>query len=89
MDWEAITPEEAKTLKYSSRSGTESPYAKLLEAVEKGPVKVSVPPDSNLQSLKWALSRQIKKSGKKVVIATLADKTAVILSKEAAEPTKK
>ena len=89
MDWEAITPEEAKTLKYASTSGKESPYVKLLEAVENGPIKVNVPADSNLQSLKWALSRQIKKSGKKITISTLADKSGVVLRKEAADPPKK
>lgn len=89
MNWEVISNEEAKTLKYTSRTGKESPYVALLDAVEKGPVKVCVPEDGNLQSLKWALSRQIKKSGKKIVISTLADKSGVVLSKEAAEPAKK
>jgi len=89
MQWKPITAEEAKSLKFASRTGKESPYVALLEAVEKGPVRVDVPPDSTLQSLKWALSRQIKKSGKKIVVATLADKSGVVLSLEAGEPPKK
>lgn len=89
MQWKQITADEAKNLKFASRTGNESPYVALLEAVEKGPVRVDVPPDSSLQSLKWALSRQIKKSGKKVVVATLADRSGVVLSMAASEPAKK
>jgi hypothetical protein len=89
MNWKPLSAEEAKGLKYASRTGKESPYKALLDAVEQGPVRVDVPPDSTLQSLKWALSRQIKKSGKQVVVATLADKSGVVLSKEATEPAKK
>ena len=35
----------------------------------------------NLQSLKWALSRAIKKAGLNIQIATLADKSGVVLTK--------
>jgi hypothetical protein len=89
MDWKPLTAEEEKTLKYASRTGKDSPYTALLAAVEKGPVKVSVPADSSLQSLKWALSRQIKRSGKRIVISTLADKSAVVLTLERSEEAKK
>lgn len=89
MQWKQITSDEAKGLKYASTTGKESPYTALLAAVEQGPVRVDVPEGSSLQSLKWALSRQIKKSGKKVVVATLADRTGVVLSMAASEPVKK
>jgi hypothetical protein len=52
MNWKPLTAEEAKGLKYASRTGKESPYKALLEAVEQGPVRMDVPAASTLQSLK-------------------------------------
>lgn len=89
MEWKPLTTEEATNLKYASITGRDSPYQAILDATEKGPVQVNVPKDGNLQSLKWALSRQIKKSGKKIIMATLADKSGVVLTKESSEPGKK
>ena len=92
MDWKPISQDEVKGLQFASRSGKESPYQKILDATEKGPVRVNISDEINLRSLKWALSRAIKKADLKIQIATLADKTGVVLTrvKEAAvEPPKK
>lgn len=91
MEWQPLSPEEVKGLQFSSRTGNESPYKAILDAANKAPVRVNASEQVNLQSLKWALSRAIKKAGLKIEIATLADKTGVVLTKvkEAAEPPKK
>ncbi len=89
MEWNAISPEEVKSLQFATTNGKDNPYAEILAAVEKGPVRVKVPPDKKLQNLKWGLSRAIKRAGVKIAIATLADKSGVVLTKQAAEPPKK
>jgi hypothetical protein len=89
MEWKPLSQEEAKGLQFSSKTGKESPYKAILDATEKAPVKVSVSGTQTLQSLKWALSSQIKKAGLNIVMATLADKTGVVLTREAGEALKK
>jgi hypothetical protein len=89
VEWKQITQEEAKGLNYSSRTGKESPYKAILDAVEKGPVQVNISEDVSLQSLKWALQRRIKSSGAKIAMSTLADRSGVVLTKIAPEPPKK
>ena len=89
MEWKPLSAEEAKGLQFSSKTGKESPYKAILDATEKGPVRVNVTGDRTLQSLKWALSSQIKKAGANISIATLADKSGVVLTKEPTGSAKK
>lgn len=92
MEWKSISPDEAKNLKYASRTSRENPFTAIFDAVEKGPVRIDTPENGNLQALKWRLGRAIKKAGLAIVIATLADKTGVVLTKEvkeAAQPPRK
>lgn len=82
MDWQPLSQEEVKGLQFSSRSnGKESPYKAILDAADKAPVRVNASEQVNLQSLKWALSRAIKKAGLNIQIATLADKSGVVITK--------
>lgn len=87
MEWKAITPDELKGLKLAGARSNGHDYGPLFEAVAKGPVRIDVEPEK-LQSLKWSLSRAIKKAQIKIIVATLADKTGVVLSM-ATEDTKK
>ena len=89
VEWSSISQEEVKSLQFASSNGKDNPYADILAAVEKGPVRVNVSEDKKLQSLKWGLQRAIKRAGAKITIATLADKSGVVLTKQAAEPPKK
>ena len=82
MPWKSITPDEVKGLKFARGNNQENKWAGAIEAALKGPVRIDVEPDSNIQSLKWSLSRAIKKAGDTVQMSTLADKTAVILTKK-------
>jgi len=88
MEWKSISQDEFKGLKFASRIEKESSYKPLFEAVEKGPVRIAAA-DGKLQALKWRLGRAIKKSGLKITMATLADKSGVVLTKEAPETPKK
>jgi hypothetical protein len=81
LEWSTITTEEAQSLKYSSRTGTEGQYQGLLDALEKGPIRIPVPKDSKLDSVKWAVGRAAKKAGVKISIATLDDKSGVVVTK--------
>ena len=81
MEWQPLTQDEVKNLQFSSRTGKESPYKAILDAAEKAPVRVNATEQMNLQSLKWALSRAIKKAGLSIQISTLADKSGVVLTK--------
>ena len=42
MQFESITQEEVKGLQFSSRTGKESPWKAILDATNKGPVKVTL-----------------------------------------------
>ncbi len=86
VTWKALKPEEAKNLKFASSNGKNSPYTELFAAVEQAPVQVDVPQGSNLQALKWRLGRAIKKAEANIVMATLEDKSGVVLTKGEEEP---
>jgi len=81
VTWKVLKPDEVKNLKFASSTGRNSPYKELFAAVEQGPVKVDIPQGSNLQALKWRLGRAIKKEGANIEIATLEDKSGVVLTK--------
>lgn len=82
MQWKALSEEEVKGLAFAARSTRDTPYAEIFAAVEEGAVRVEVPEGGSLQALKWRLGRAIRKAGAKVVMATLADKSGVVLTKE-------
>ena len=82
MDWQPLSQDDVKALQFSSRSGSkDSLYKAILDAAEKSPVRVNASEQMNLQSLKWALSRAIKKAGLSIQISTLADKSGIVLTK--------
>jgi hypothetical protein len=89
MEWKSISEDELKGLKLASRAERESSYEPLFKAVEKGPVRIDAPADGKLQALKWRLGRAIKKAGLQITMATLADKSGVILTKATPETPKK
>jgi hypothetical protein len=91
MEWQAVNPDELKSLQFAKRNGrgedlTPTP---LFEAVKKGPVRVNIPDGSTFDRLKWKLSRAIKNDGLNVEVKALADKSGATLSLTEAEPTKK
>ena len=89
MQWKPITPAEEKTLTYSVRTGKESPYTPIVEAAKKGPVHVTATDETNLQHIKWGVSRAIKRTGAKVEMAVLADKSGVVVKPLGVEPAAK
>lgn len=88
MEWKAITPDELRGLKLAGARSNGHDYGPLFDAVAKGPIRIDVASDK-LQSLKWSLSRAIKKAGKKIIVSTLADKTGVVLKMADEVPSKR
>jgi hypothetical protein len=89
MEWQAVSPDELKSLQFAKSSGRGEDLSPLFEAVKKGPVRVNVPEGSTIDRLKWRLTRAIKKDALKIEVATLADKSGVVLTLEPEEAKKK
>jgi len=83
MQFTEVSDEEVGQMQFESGRGRggKNPYGDLLQAVKSGKkMRVTLEEGQQLKNLKWGLSQAAKRSGMKLDIKVLADKSGVVVS---------
>jgi len=89
MQFTELSEEQLSEMQFVNgmKRNSKNPYGDLLQAVSGGKkVLIKLEAGKQLKNLKWCLSQAAKRSGTKLDIKVLADKSGVVVSLASAQP---